>query len=50
MAQRPFLPYEEFDVAAYVDYGQLRYDKHENDPNRNGKGKKMDKAAGNGKP
>jgi hypothetical protein len=39
MAQRPFVPYEEFDVAAYVDYGQLRYDKHENDPRRGGKGK-----------
>jgi hypothetical protein len=39
MAKRPFVPYEDFDVAAYVDYGQLRYDKHENDPNR-GKGKK----------
>jgi hypothetical protein len=37
MARRPFVPYEDFDVAAYVDYGQLRYDKHENDPNR-GKG------------
>jgi hypothetical protein len=30
MAQRPFVPYDDFDVAAYVDYGQLRYDKHEN--------------------
>jgi hypothetical protein len=34
MAKRPFVAYEDFDVAAYVDYGQLRYDKHENDPQR----------------
>jgi hypothetical protein len=40
MAKRPFVPYAEFDVAAYVDYGQLRYDKHENDPKRIAKGKK----------
>jgi hypothetical protein len=40
MAQRPFVPYEEFDVAVFVDYGQLRYDKHENDPSGLGKGKK----------
>ncbi len=45
MAQRPFLPYEEFDVASYVDYGQLRYDKHENDP-RKGAGQKNKKGAG----
>jgi hypothetical protein len=43
MAQRPFVPYEEFDVAAYVDYGQLRYDKHENDPRRDWKGKQTTK-------
>jgi len=34
MARRPFVTYEDFDVASYVDYGQLRYDKHENDPRR----------------
>jgi hypothetical protein len=45
MAQRPFVPYQEFDVAAYVDYGQLRYDKHENDPNR-GKGKRKQTSQG----
>jgi hypothetical protein len=40
MANRPFVAYDDFDVAAYVDYGKLRYDKHENDPNR-GKGRKV---------
>jgi hypothetical protein len=29
MAQRPFVPYERFDVAAYADYGKPFYDKHE---------------------
>ena len=29
MAQRPFEPYERFDVAAYADYGKPFYDKHE---------------------
>jgi len=29
MAVRPFLPYEQFDVAAYTDYGRPKYDKHE---------------------
>jgi hypothetical protein len=43
MAQRPFVPYEEFDTAAFVDYGQLRYDKHENEAERDGKGMKWNK-------
>jgi len=29
MAARPFLPYSNFDVAAYVDYGRPKYDKNE---------------------
>jgi hypothetical protein len=29
MAARPFVPYGHFDVAAYVDYGRPKYDKHE---------------------
>ncbi len=29
MAARPFLPYNYFDVAAYVDYGRPKYDKNE---------------------
>jgi hypothetical protein len=31
MAQRPFVPYEEFDVERFSDYGKMRYDKHEKD-------------------
>ena len=31
MAKRPFVNYDQFDVAAYVDYGKKRYDKHEMD-------------------
>jgi hypothetical protein len=27
MAARPFVPYDRFDVAAFVDYGRPRYDK-----------------------
>jgi hypothetical protein len=46
MAQRPFVPYADFDVAAYVDYGKLRYDKHENDPGRPLGAKKKQKAVG----
>src|SRR5262249_5577411 len=34
----------------YVDYGQLRYDKHENDASRDGKGKKMTKGAAGSRP
>ncbi len=29
MAQRPFVAYNYFDVAAYSDYGKQKYDKHE---------------------
>ncbi len=29
MATRPFIPYEEFDVAAFSDYGRPMYDRHE---------------------
>lgn len=29
MAQRPFVPYGQFDVAAYSDYGRQKYDKNE---------------------
>lgn len=31
IAEQPFVPYEEFDVAAFSDYGQLRYDKEEDE-------------------
>lgn len=31
MAQRPFRPYEQFDVAVYTDYGRQKYEKHEDD-------------------
>jgi hypothetical protein len=34
MAERPFLAYERFDVATFVEWGIRRYDKHENDPAR----------------
>jgi hypothetical protein len=35
MAARPFERYEDFDVAAFADYGKQKYDKHEDylDPN-----------------
>lgn len=35
MAMRPFVPYEQFDTAAYSSYGKNLYDKHEQfrDPN-----------------
>lgn len=29
MAQRPFVPYSQFDVAVYTDYGKQRYEKNE---------------------
>jgi hypothetical protein len=29
MAQRPFVPYDKFDIATFVDYGKLHYDKDE---------------------
>jgi hypothetical protein len=30
MAQRPFVPYEDFAVEKFSDYGKMGYDKHEN--------------------
>ena len=36
MAQRPFQPYKQFDVAAYTDYGKQRYEKNEDFRNMNG--------------
>jgi Ca2+-binding RTX toxin-like protein len=36
MAQRPFLPYNRFDVVAYADYGKPFYDKHEDQRMANG--------------
>lgn len=30
MAMRPFVPFNQFDIAAYVDYGRPKYDKNEN--------------------
>jgi hypothetical protein len=36
MARRPFVPFQEFDVARYVDYGRPLYDKHEDQRNLNG--------------
>jgi hypothetical protein len=32
MAKRPFVPYDQFDMEMFSDYGKLRYDKHEADP------------------
>ena len=29
MAKRPFLTYKQFDTARFVEYGKLKYDKHE---------------------
>ncbi len=37
MAQRPFVPYEQFDVAYYTDYGRQKYEKHEEDRDMTGK-------------
>jgi hypothetical protein len=37
MASRPFQPYENFDVASFVDYGLQKYDKHENARDSSGK-------------
>ena len=36
MAKRPFMPFDQFDVAAFSNYGLQRYDKNENrlDPER----------------
>lgn len=36
MAARPFVPYTQFDVAAYVEYGRPKYDKHEDSRDANG--------------
>ncbi len=30
MSMRPFIPFTQFDVASYVDYGRPKYDKNEN--------------------
>lgn len=44
MAARPFVPYSQFDVAVFSDYGRQKYEKHEDErdmlgrlPNRPGK-------------
>lgn len=37
MAQRPFVPYSQFDVAAFSDYGRQKYEKHEDERDMNGK-------------
>lgn len=36
MAQRPFVKYEQFDVAAFSDYGRPLYEKHEDQRDLNG--------------
>jgi hypothetical protein len=36
MAQRPFVPYNDFDVAAFADYGKPMYDKEEDYRDANG--------------
>jgi hypothetical protein len=43
MAERPFVPYEEFDVERFSDYGKMRYDKHENDDSRGMRATRMKK-------
>jgi len=46
MASRPFVPIQRFDVAAYVEYGKPKYDKHEDARNSDGSvNKEMAKAA-----
>lgn len=37
MAQRPFLPYQQFDVAQYTDYGRQKYEKHEDERDMSGR-------------
>lgn len=37
MANRPFLPYQRFDVAHFCDYGTHTYDKHEDNLDENGR-------------
>lgn len=44
MAQRPFVKYEQFDVAAYSDYGRPLYEKHEDQ--RDLSGNRITSAAG----
>lgn len=44
MAERPFIPYEQFDVAAFSDYGRQKYDKKQDggiDPPRPTRAEKM---------
>jgi hypothetical protein len=37
MARQPFVPYDSFNVAAFVDYGLQKYDKHEDSRDSYGK-------------
>lgn len=37
MSKRPFLPYQQFDVAAYTDYGRQKYEKNEDYRDLSGK-------------
>lgn len=37
MAARPFIPYEQFDTAQFVDYGRPKYEKHENQRDQYGR-------------
>lgn len=37
LSQRPFMPYQQFDVAAYTDYGRQKYEKHEEERDMSGK-------------
>lgn len=47
MASRPFIPYQNFDVAVYSDYGRPKYDKHEDARDANGQ---VDKIAARDEP
>ena len=47
MAVRPFEPYQQFDVANYVEYGRPKYDKHEDARTADGK---VDKALARNEP
>ena len=44
MAARPFVRYENFDTAQFIDYGKLKYDKQEDYRDQDGKvtGNSMD--------
>jgi predicted secreted protein len=44
MSARPFVPFDRFDVAEYVDYGRPKYDKRED--SRNERGRRMDAGSG----